>query len=470
MARRNKKVKLKLFNEFATREKLEFINTLMSVVPDPDEILADNNYDWNIYRDLLSDPHLTATMQQRKQQVLQMDYELICCERNSNQKNSDEYNKEAELVIENLPMSKIMSEILDCIFFGFTAQEIFWKINESDKIVPYDVVAKPQEYFIFDTKGKIKMRKRSEGTYLYEEGINLPHLKFLINLYHPTFRNPYGEKILQRCYWSVTFKRAAIEFWQLMVEKYGMPFLTGYYPSAYTQTQQDAFEEALTDMITDNVAIFDEALEDKIKLLESPSYDIGQLYQFLVEFHNNEISKAVLTVTLTTDIKRTGSYKAGEIHKEMLAYIGLADKKIVENAVTELLQMWSLVNYGHINSPKFYLKRKETIIDESDERDISLTKMGIKFTKEYFMKRYNLQNDDFDLVDSAVGLVNQNVLSSNPDNTDGGTSKNLVLAPSRKNPSVLRWQKIQTQQTSESNENNNFNLFTRFINWFRKNK
>ena len=64
-----KKTKIKLTSEWATRDKLEFLNRLMTVLPDPDEILAENGYDFKIYRDLLTDPHLTATVQQRKLQI-----------------------------------------------------------------------------------------------------------------------------------------------------------------------------------------------------------------------------------------------------------------------------------------------------------------------------------------------------------------------------------------------------------------
>mgnify|MGYP003561920846 FL=1 len=71
-----KKTKIKLTSDWATREKLEFLNRLITVLPDPDEILAENGYDFKIYRDLLTDPHLTATMQQRKLQILQMDWEV----------------------------------------------------------------------------------------------------------------------------------------------------------------------------------------------------------------------------------------------------------------------------------------------------------------------------------------------------------------------------------------------------------
>ncbi|MBU1680308.1 MAG: DUF935 domain-containing protein, partial [Bacteroidetes bacterium] len=66
----------------------------------------------------------------------------------------------------------------------------------------------------------------------------------------------------------------------------------------------------------------------------------------MCDFHNNEISKAILTVTLTMDIGSSGSYGATEVHKEMLGYIGIADKKLVELAINKLLRFYTDLNYG----------------------------------------------------------------------------------------------------------------------------
>ena len=106
----------------------------------------------------------------------------------------------------------------------------------------------------------------------------------------------------------------------------------------------------------------------------------------------------MLTVTLTTDMQGVGSYKAAEIHKEMLSYIGLSDKKIVEDGINRILQYWTFLNWGHIDSPKIRLKKKEKIVDESEKRDEVLSKIGVRFTKEYFKKRYRLEDGDFDLM------------------------------------------------------------------------
>jgi phage gp29-like protein len=381
------KSKLNLLKEFATRIKTGDYEKIYSILPDPDKLLIENNYDYSIYRDLLTDPHLMATIQQRKMQVAQMGWQI--------EHEGDPKVKEKVIeIFRQLSLGEIISNILDAIFFGFSVGEIIWRM-EGNEIIPIDIIGKPQEWFIFTKDNELRLRKYVNGSYVFEEGEKLPEYKFILTQYQPTYINPYGEKVLSRVYWPVTFKRRGIEFWQLMMEKYGMPYLIGKYPNSFTQEQKDEFLEQLEQMVEDNVTIFEDTLG--IELKESPQYDIGQLYEILVNFHNKEILKAVLTVTLTTEIEKVGSYKASEIHKEMLSYVGVTDKKLVEKALNTLIQYYCFLNYGKIDTPRVKLQKKESVVEESAERDKILSDIGVKFTKEYFKKRYNLSEVDFDL-------------------------------------------------------------------------
>jgi len=99
-----------------------------------------------------------------------------------------------------------------------------------------------------------------------------------------------------------------------------------------------------------------------------------------------------------------------------------------------------------IDAPKFILKKKEAIIEESGERDERLHKVGVRFTKEYFKKRYNLEEEDFELTNppwSPLGKGgNRGKMGQGGNRGDGAKEKNgLVLKQSKKNPLVRRWQK-----------------------------
>jgi len=378
-------------SDLATRDRFDLTKTYTNFLPDPDKILIENEYDYEIYRDLLLDPHLMATIQQRKMQVMQLEYELQqSAEGDANSK----LQKELEQVFESFDMNDLISEIMDAIFFGYSVVELTWK-KDGKILRPDKITGKPQEWFIFDKFNELRLRKYNHGFYLYEEGEKLPPYKFVLTQHKPTFTNPYGEKILSRCYWPVTLKKGGIEYWQLMMERYGMPYLIGRYPNTFTATQKTEFLDQLKQMVVDNITIFDEALG--IELKESPQFDIGQLYENLVKYHNREISKAVLTVTLTTEIEKTGSYKAGEVHKEMLQFLGESDRKLVESSLNKIIDYYCELNYGNIERPKIKLLDKEKVIEESVDRDKVLSDMGVKFSKEYFIKRYKLAEGDFNL-------------------------------------------------------------------------
>jgi phage gp29-like protein len=377
--------------DLATRDRFDLTTTYTNFLPDPDKILIENEYDYEIYRDLLLDPHLMATIQQRKMQVMQLEFEI---QQSAEGIGQSGITKELESVFERIDFNELVSELMDAIFFGYSVVELTWK-KDGKILRPDKITGKPQEWFIFDKNNELRLRKYKHGFYLFEEGEKLPPYKFILTQHKPTFTNPYGEKILSRCYWPVQLKKGGIEYWQLMMERYGMPYLIGRYPNTFTATQKTEFLEQLKQMVVDNITIFDEALG--IELKESPQFDIGQLYENLVKFHNREISKAVLTVTLTTEIEKTGSYKAGEVHKEMLQFLGESDRKLVETSLNKIIDYYCELNYGNIERPKIKLLDKEKVIEESVDRDKALKDMGVKFSKEYFMKRYKLSENDFNL-------------------------------------------------------------------------
>ena len=287
-----------------------------------------------------------------------------------------------------------MNNILDAVYFGFSVGEIEWKFADNE-IVPINVIGKPQEWFIFNRQNELMLRKQKNGFYLFEEGEALPEFKFIINTISAYLYQSLWRESIIRCYWPVVFKRGGTEYWQLMMERFGMPYLIGRYASGATQAEKDQLLDDLKQMVEDSISIFEEGKEIEIK--ESPQYNVGGLYNNLVDFHNKEISKAVLTVTLTTETGNVGSYKAAEIHKDMLNYLGITDKKLIEKGLNKLFEYYTKLNYGNVSSPRIKLNKKEDVVEQTAERDKILKDMGVNFTKEYFKKRYNLSDSDFEL-------------------------------------------------------------------------
>lgn len=382
----------KLYMEYLKRENT-FLGMIGDILPDPDKILEQNGNDLSIYRDLLIDPHLTATILQRKMQVLQMGWEV--------ESESEQLRNEGIEIMRRFPMQNIMSQMLDSVLYGFSVSEILWEKDLGDKlrvtsnkaeqrtssgtrIVPKEIVAKPQEWFAFDKDNELII---SELSNVKRENVDrkLPKYKFILSRHQPTFDNPYGSKVLSKCYWPVKLKQSTVESWVQLIEKFGIPYLIGVVSDSATESEKEAVIDDLLEMIENNVATRGQSQEIEIK--EQTSYDVGQMFEKMVEFQNKEISKAVLSVTLTIDVGNSGSYKASDVHRQMLEYIGISDKKIIEGALNQMFDYYTELNYGK-SSEKIRVKltKKERITEETAGRDKILSDIGVKFSKEYFQK------------------------------------------------------------------------------------
>lgn len=346
----------KLTSEVATRKKLSSFTNLMGILPDPNQILEENAYDYSIFRDLLTDPHLSAALQQRKMQVLEKQIYL--------HGTSEQVNR-AKKVLSRIGVFRIINECLNSLLYGFSPMEVIYDYDEpSNELIITDLREKPQEWFIFDTKNEIKLRKKVDGNYFFEAGQTLPDYKFIIVRNLPSYENPYGEKLLANVYWPVIFKRAAIEYWQDRVERYGLPFIEGDYPDSALPEDISAFEAKIEEMLETNILTKKESY--KLSFKEPPKYELGKSFEYIINFHNNEISKAVLSETLTIEIGSSGSYNAANVHRDMLRMLGNGDKQLPELTLNRLLQYDMFLNFGKVEAAKVELLDKESLPDKKN--------------------------------------------------------------------------------------------------------
>lgn len=172
-----------------------------------------------IYRELLCDPHVFACVQSRKSGVLSLEWDI------NRGLDKDQNAELVEGLLKKLDINKLISDILDSVQFGLQPLEIIWHKEKNGYVLPERITAKPPEWFCFDDDNKLKFRTKEN--YFGEE---LPDRKFLLAQNNPSYDNPYGERTLSRCFWSVTFKKGGLKFWVIFTEKYGMPHFIGKHP------------------------------------------------------------------------------------------------------------------------------------------------------------------------------------------------------------------------------------------------
>ena len=378
----------KLSDEIATRKRSINFYSLGSYLPDPDIVLRKQGKDVKIYRELFCDPHVFACIQSRKAGVLSLEWEL---------NRGLDKAKDAELVedvLKKLDIHKLINEILDATLFGFQPIEIMWG-KVGNYVLPLELKAKPSEWFCYDEENQLKFRTKEH--YWGEE---LPPKKFLCPQNNPSYDNPYGERVLSRVFWPVTFKKGGLKFWVIFTEKYGIPHLIGKHPRGATKEETDNLADLLEEMIQDAIAVIPD--DSSVEIQEANKSSSAEIFEKLIDKMNSEISKAVLGQTLTTEIGSAGSYAASNTHMSVRQDIIDADKKLVEKTINQLIQWIYEINFANAEVPVFELYEPEDVDLTLAQRDKILSDTGVKFTKEYFIKTYGLEEEDFDIREDII--------------------------------------------------------------------
>lgn len=349
--------------------------SIMDAVPNPDMILRKTGTTYSGYRELLYDPHLWSCVQSRKSGVLSTQYDIV-----------GEDNQLAASLLNEIKMEKLIDEVLDSILFGFQPIEVYWE-KVKGQILPNATIAKPQELFYIDTKSELKYRPAGKT-----KGVSLPKYKFLDLRYRAGYQNPYGIALLSKCYWPVKFKNGGMRFWVNFMERYGMPILIGKYTRGATQKEANSLAEHLANMTEDSVIVTPNDID--ISIAEPHRYSSVRLYNEMIKLSNKEISKAILSQTLTTDVTN-GSKAAAETHYKIREELVLADKLLVEEAVNTLISYVSELNYGKPLEAKFKFREELEDIDTRLDRDLKLLDSGaVEFTPDYWINKYGYEKVD----------------------------------------------------------------------------
>ncbi len=333
-------MKRKETKEKLLQETYNLYYRLTNLLPNPDTILRKIGRGIEVYRELKNDAHVWSCIQSRKSGTLSLPWNI---EQNSVPDVIYHFVLE---VFEKLDIYQIESDILEAPLFGFQPIEIIWENNQR-RIIPKQLKARPQEWFAYDVEGNLLFRG-SHGMQFSK----VPEYK-IINVQHEASAiNPYGHSLLAKCYWPVTFKNGGLRFWVNFTERYGMPILIGQYQRGATNDEIQQLARDLDSIYED--AILVAPMDVKLELHEANRSSSVDLFLELIRFANNEISKAILSQTLTTELEG-GSYAASQTHFQIRKEIILADSRLVQNSMNQLIRYIVELNFESQQFPRFQI-------------------------------------------------------------------------------------------------------------------
>ena len=364
---------------------LPFWHRLLSVLPNPEEILAE---DPEAFEAMLRDPHIYACLLQRKALVLSRGWDIVPAD------SSAEAGKVAEFVKEvlrrELDLYRDLEELLSALEWGYAVSEVVWR-EEGGRWVPESLLGHDRRRFAFAPDGTLVWKDSDRG----EVRLDRFPYKFIVHRQEATPENPYGRGVLVRCYWPWRLKQMGLQHWITLLEKFGVPSLAALLEAGEGWLEKDL--EELADRVSEELLKVQSAGSavlagtKELKTLEAKGG--GGDFKLLVDLCNAEISKAILGETLTVEVGERGAYAHGRVHLEVLEGLVRRDAEALSNTLNRTLIRWIVeLNFGpQAPRPRFFLDLEPPADWERVREAID---RGFPVSKRALYTIYNLPEPD----------------------------------------------------------------------------
>lgn len=369
---------------------------MKAIVANDDAILARDGSGLKLYDSLLSDETAMSTLQQRRLAITSKDWEVRPGDENDPRsvKAADDFRA----MLNGIGFDGVTGHLHYAVWYGYAVGEGLFSIKEHDgRLIVWldDIVVPDRRWFGFTNEGEL----RFVGENATVAGDELPPNKFL------TIRTGashdfafYGMGLAHWCYWPIFFKRAAIKFWALYLEKLGQPTVAVEFTEAEKDdnVRKQQLLSAAVAVGKDSAVLLPEGTikNERIKLLESTrsGSNVSGYKDFVTE-QNEAIMRVVLGQPGTSGKGHKASLNSSqpvedaEVKREIVS----ADSDLISEGLNRTFAKWlTRWNYGEDVAPPTVAR----ILDEGESidaratRDATLDAIGIKLDDEGINETY----------------------------------------------------------------------------------
>lgn len=191
--------------------------------------------------------------------------------------------------------------------------------------------------------------------------------------------------------WMYLFKNYDIKDWVSFCEVFGMPLRLGKYDASASEDDKKQLMEAIISLGTDAAGIVPSST--MIEFIESQKTTSVEIYEKLARYCDEQISKAILGQTLTSD-SGGGSYAQSKTHDEVRHDLTVADAKALAVTIRrDIIRPLVEFNFGtDVDIPFFGFDCHE-VEDQKEVVEIYKTlacDMGLEIPKSHIYKKFNI--------------------------------------------------------------------------------
>lgn len=345
--------------------------------PDPDEVLRKAGLTRASLRVLETDDEVSQCIETRREALIATPWRI-----------EPWPNSQADWLWTQLEphYEALLRGAFNAVLYGYSVIEVVYQ-PQGNRIGIGFLSEKPFEWFEPRTDGGLIYRP-TQG-----QQIECDPRKYLLTRRQPSYRQPYGESLLSRLYWTVFFKTHGRKKWAQLLERYAEPLLVGK-----VMDQQKFIDDVLSLGIAAGLPI--QQGDDITAVHATQAGEFERFEQAL----SKSIQKVILGQTLTSDVGDSGSYAAAKVHDSVRQDKRHADMRLVKKTVQQLLD--SLCDLNAMPRVSFELADDSGLEVERATRDALLVEKGIiTLTKDYILDRYDYDEGHFEIPEKQGPIV-----------------------------------------------------------------
>lgn len=315
---------------------------------------------YDLYDDMREDDQISAVLNLMKYIILSSEWEIDCDDEKISKQIEENFNSLDEVFIKKL------YNILSSLDYGFSLTEIILKQEDGKIVLDKLKTRMPHNFdFALDDYGNIiNVIQSVKGD---EIGLNID--KFIHFVYQGEFDNPYGRSAMNqgvyKAYWS---KSAIIKFWNIYLERHGMPFGVGTYPKTAGEGSKADLREIGANIQAKTFATLPEGFDIQFREASKGTDN----YEKAIDKYNMMIARAMLVPDLlgfSGSSTGGGSYALGEKQFDMFYTIVEFLRKQLQRVVTQkLVRPLVFFNFGANIKAEFVFnavdkKREQSLLE-----------------------------------------------------------------------------------------------------------
>lgn len=365
----------------------------LGVLPNPDPILRRAGIVNDVHSAIMSDAHVIGEVRTMRAELIAYKFRIKA--------GGDEPKAQAAFELckkwygeftpgAGLSWDDVRWNMYTAILYGLRSHELDWQY-QSGHWLPVQVLDRPTRRFAFTPDKQLRLLTKAQPV----EGEEFEPYRFVVTRHMPTGDNPYGVSLLSSCYWPYTFKHGGWKFFYNFCEKFGMPWPIGRYPQGAQPKEQQALLDALVDLARAGAAAVPEGSSVEL-LTAGQTGDLAQ--EALIHLCNREMSKALTSQTLSTEMQNVGSNAAAQTHNKRQGVNSLADRNMVAASFNEILRHITAFNFGDdVAAPQVEFYKPERATKERMEAIREGVNLGLRISKRSTLDELQVaeaENDD----------------------------------------------------------------------------